>query len=101
MNTKELVTSISPVFKAKVSPAFTELLPDQYRFISADTFFKIKEYCAPDCKSKGCFDRYHCYWYNVKLMEKYGPWNKIPKNYIVGSEMCESFINKEQMYVDY
>jgi len=101
MCTRDIVYCISPVFKAKVSPAFAHLLSDQYRFISADTYFKIKEYCASDCKSKGCFDRYHCYWYNVEEMERYGAWNKLPKGYVIGGEMCESFINKELMYVDY
>lgn len=101
MNNREIVTCISPIFKAKVPKSFSELLPDQYRFISAETYFRIKEYCAPHCTSKGCFDRYHCFWYNAQLMESRGPWNKIPKDYIIGGEMCESFIDKERMYVDY
>lgn len=98
---KEAITCIAPVFKGKLTPAFANLLPDQYRFISAETYFRIKEYCAPYCNSKGCLDRYHCFWYHPEISEPNKPWNKIPKNYIVGSEMCESFINKEEMYVNF
>lgn len=100
MTSKEIVTCIAPVFKARVPATFSEMLPDQYRFISADTYFRIKEYCAPYCNSKGCFDRYHCFWYHPEISEPHGPWNHVPKKYTVGSEMCESFINKEEMYVN-
>lgn len=98
MTTKEVVTCVAPVLKAKVPLSFAQILPDQYRFISADTYFRIKEYCAPYCLSKGCFDRYHCYWYNAEKAEPNGPWNRIPAKYIIGSEMCESFIDKDKMY---
>lgn len=44
------------------------------------------------CRKKGCMDRYHCYLYTL-LAEKDGPFNKIPKDYIVGSEHCGRFVN--------
>lgn len=44
------------------------------------------------CKKIGCMDRYHCYFYDINC-ELSGPFNKIPKDYVVGSEKCTRFVN--------
>ena len=71
---------------------------DEYKFISKDIYNKIKEYEAPYCKDKGCFDRYHCYFYHKEQTEKEGAWNQVPQSHIIGDEECVSFINKFNMY---
>lgn len=44
------------------------------------------------CVKRGCMDRYHCYFYDMEC-EPSGPFNKIPKDYVVGSEKCTRFVN--------
>jgi hypothetical protein len=76
-----------------VPERFREQLPDNAQFISQQTFVRLRK--NPFfCKSKGCWDRYACFRYDVNL-EKDGPWNKIPKDYVIGGEECGSFINKK------
>ena len=44
------------------------------------------------CIAKGCLDRYHCYRYQYQNEFDKEPYNKVPKNWIVGSERCPAFI---------
>lgn len=48
---------------------------------------------AGECKSVGCWDRYHCIWYDPKK-EINGPFNIIPNDAYPGIEECPAFINK-------
>lgn len=59
--------------------------------IDYSTFCRLRrtEYT---CKMKGCFDRYSCLWYHTED-EHDEPWNKIPDDWVLGSEQCESFFN--------
>lgn len=82
------------VLRGRIPKHFQTQIPNQYKFISRDTYHRFMGYEAEMCMLKGCFDRYHCVWYNPAIAEPDGPWNTIPKNYQIGSEDCPSFINK-------
>lgn len=85
--------------KIAVIPArFHSFIPDQYRFITLDTYKRIKSWKGTTCRAKGCWDRYRCHWYNKETVECNKPWNKLPPGYYPGIEKCESFIDKETMY---
>lgn len=75
---------------------FKSKLPDTARFISKQTFQKLQNNPFK-CKAKGCWDRYHCFRYDLSIEEKSGAWNAIPEKHIVGQEECESFINKNEL----
>lgn len=78
---------------------FKKDLQDTAAFITKDAFAKIKRHDGGLCQAKGCWDRYHCYWYNLELESNQQPYNVIPKSHVVGGEECESFINKNEVYV--
>lgn len=82
------------VLRGTVPPQFYNVLPDQYKFITKEEYGRIFHYNAEMCISKGCFDRYHCIWYRPDIAEPDEPWNTIPTDYIIGSENCPSFVNK-------
>lgn len=81
-----------------VPPQFKSVLPDRYRFITKEAFVRIQQYRGTQCLCRGCWDRYYCFWYNRSEAEPHGAWNKVPKDYVIGGEKCESFINKNTMY---
>ena len=84
-------------FQGEIPKHFLPLFPDTAKIISRQMYFKIKK-CQKwfKCNRIGCYDRYHCYWYHQEIMEPDGKaWNKVPKNWVVGGELCPSFLNKE------
>ncbi len=85
----------SLILRGTIPPQFSTAIPDQYKLITKDEYCRIYRYNAEMCLSKGCFDRYHCIWYHQEISEPNGPWNTIPKNYVIGSENCPSFVNKK------
>lgn len=99
IKTGKAVSGYKPFFIGSVPDNFKEKLPDQFKFISKETYLRIVNHQGGPCMAKGCWDRYHCYWYDAKLAEPKKPWNKIPKDYQIGNELCPSFINKFYMYV--
>lgn len=82
------------ILRGSIPVQFRSLLPDQYKFITKDEYSRVYRYNAEMCLSKGCFDRYHCIWYRPEIAEPDEAWNTIPENYIIGSENCPSFVNK-------
>ena len=82
------------VLRGTIPPQFRPILPDQYKFLTKDEYCRIYRYRGQMCLAKGCFDRYHCIWYRKEVAEPNGPWNTIPKNYVIGSEDCPSFVDK-------
>ncbi len=98
MHTEEIVCNLERKVLGTVPPQFRELLPDDYRWITKNTYERILFRQYEFCDMKGCYDRYNCFWYNAEKMEADGPWNQLPKNYKPGMELCESFINKNTMY---
>ncbi len=51
------------------------------------------------CKARGCFDRYHCFRYDLTL-EKNGAFNSIPFKWNAGDEHCKFFIDLDSVYID-
>ena len=45
------------------------------------------------CYARGCLDRYRCIRYEYKTEYGKPPFNYPPRNWITGSEHCQSFIN--------
>lgn len=97
-STKELLHATQTKLIGRVPKQFEDELPTEYKFVSGDIYFRLQKYMCHHCSSKGCWDRYHCIWYNESITEPNGPWSRIPKNYHVGDEKCERFINKFTMY---
>lgn len=99
-STRNVYGCFGPILRGHIPQQFSQLLPDQYRFITQDVYQRINGFEAEMCLSKGCFDRYHCIWYNAAVAEPDEPWNIIPKNYQIGSESCPSFVNKYDLHND-
>lgn len=55
-------------------------------------FYKKMERSKHKCKAKGCLDRYHCYRYQYRLEFDKEPYNKPPRDWIVGDEHCPAFL---------
>lgn len=98
LRTGDLVYSFDYQYIADVPERFKNIFPDQFRFISESTYYLLYTRANKECLAKGCWDRYHCYWYNKDKAEPNNPWNTIPHYHKVGDEGCESFINKDTMY---
>lgn len=85
-------------FQGNVPEDFRSELPDTAKFITKQAYTKIQMHPYFRCTSKGCWDRYHCFWYDASI-ETNGPWNVIPPSHRIGGEYCESFLNKNNVYV--
>lgn len=68
------------------------------KIITYELFKKLERKKRFSCRAIGCYDRYHCYWYDKELREPNGPWNEIPERHKVGDEHCQSFLDKETMF---
>lgn len=97
LNNGNVIRSRNVWHQGEIPLHLRELLPDTARFISRTAYYKIKNQPLFKCKSKGCWDRYHCFWYDID-MEVDGPWNEIPNTHKVGDECCESFLDKIIVY---
>lgn len=89
--------SNNAIYQGDVPSQFKTLLPDTARWITKAAYYRIKMHPFFECKSKGCWDRYHCYWYDP-ASEIDGPWNEIPEEYQIGDEGCESFLHKSNVF---
>lgn len=98
VNTKNVLVGNNLIFRGTIPCAFQSELPDQFKLITQDEYLRIYGYGGDKCLSKGCFDRYHCIWYRPDIAEPIEPWNTIPDNYEIGSELCPSFVNKIRIY---
>lgn len=81
----------------KIPERFNEILSDEGQFIARKLYYRLRDNVGHNCQMKGCYDRYHCYYYHPELTEPDGPWNKIPANYQPGWEGCPLFINKTEI----
>ena len=81
----------------QIPELFVSTFPDTARFITPKAYQKIVQHPFFKCKAKGCWDRYHCFWYDMTL-EVDGPWNKIPSSHKIGDEYCQSFLNVNEVY---
>lgn len=85
-------------FQGIVPERFKEQLPDTARFITKTAYYKIRENVNFHCNKKGCWDRYNCFFYHKEEMERNGAWNQIPESHKPGSEGCELFLNKDNVF---
>lgn len=78
----------------KIPKKFIKKFPNTGTFVPWSTARIIKANQGHKCFRKGCWDRTHCHWYK-------GPegWNKIPKNYVLGGEMCPIFVDKTKFKI--
>ena len=97
-NDGTVIRSNNIVRLGMVPEKFRKFLPDTARFITKNAYYRIDAHPYFVCKSKGCWDRYHCFWYDMSL-EKDGPWNVIPEDHVMGGECCESFLDKDNTYI--
>lgn len=100
LKTKEVYNAIGLASVGKIPERFIGQVQNTHKFITREEYIRIQGYDAEVCLSKGCFDRYHCVWYNAAIAEPAEPWNKIPKNYKIGSENCPSFVDKNVLHND-
>ncbi len=62
-------------------------------FINEREYKMIRRYGLFSCKGTTCLDRYTCTWYDIENMEKNGPVNTIPKDWVDGGERCRTYLN--------
>lgn len=82
----------------KIPDAFLSCFKTEAAIVPRDIYIRAKNNQGHKCLMKGCYDRYHCFFYNADEVETAGPWNNIPKNYQVGWEQCPIFINKTELF---
>lgn len=85
-------------YQGKVPLHFREQLPDTAKFITEQAYNQINKNMNFQCRAKGCWDRYNCFWYRIEIEKEKGPWNLVPDDHIPGEEHCESFIDKDKIY---
>lgn len=83
--------------QGEIPQRFREALPDTAKFITRTAYYKVKNQPCFQCQAKGCWDRYHCFWYNIS-QEIGEPWNIIPNDHKIGEECCEIFLDKSKVY---
>lgn len=86
--------------QGEIPERFRSQLPNTARFITRRAYDKIKNNIYFTCNKKGCWDRYHCYFYDPEQEKANGAWNTIPDNYVVGSEGCELFLDKNKTFIE-
>lgn len=97
LNNKDVMRSNNVQLLGDVPAYFKQSNPDTAQFITGKAYKIIKNHPFFKCQSKGCWDRYHCYWYD-ESNEINGPWNVIPQKHKIGDECCEIFLNKTEVY---
>ena len=98
VGTSEVYTVTGMILRGMIPARLSQLVPDQYKFITRDEYRRVVGFNAEMCLSKGCFDRYHCLWYRADIAEPDEPWNIVPTDYRIGGENCPSFIDKSKFY---
>lgn len=78
--------------KGHVPKQFLDKLKDTAIFIPREVYEPLTIRKAT-CENKGCYDRYHCFFYDFRIEYDKGPFNKIPKDWITGNEYCRAFAN--------
>lgn len=73
-------------------------LPDTMREITARAYTALSRHNRK-CIAKACFDRYHCFRYNMEV-EADGPYNIVRDTWVVGGERCRDFLDKDKVYID-
>lgn len=81
----------------KVPKFFLPSFPDTLIEITQKAYKKLNR-TNIKCQARGCYDRYHCFRYNLEL-ESNGkkPFNIVPSNWKIGEEHCRYFINMTEI----
>lgn len=77
---------------------FAETFPTTAHYVSHKLYRTMSGFEGTKCRKRGCYDRYHCFFYDISIEAAHGPWNEIPKDYQPGWEDCPSFINKHTIF---
>lgn len=99
-NDGTVIRSNNVWFQGNIPDRFKDRFPNTARLITRNAYTKLKDNVLFRCDRKGCFDRYHCFFYHADEIEKNGAWNKVPANHVVGSEECELFLNKDKIFIN-
>lgn len=83
-----LIGNVPEAFRKELSDTAIEITNQAFAVLSRRRI---------ECRDKGCFDRYQCIYYNNSREELTGPYNKIPENWVPGSENCNSFLSEEEL----
>lgn len=86
----EIVSSTELYNYGHIPLRFIHLFPNTADFIGGSLLRKLRNNGCFSCKRLGCWDRLHCIWFR----EEQTDWNPIPKDHVVGEEMCPMFVNK-------
>ena len=78
--------------KGEVPAQYKDKLKDTAIFIPREIYEPLTRRRAV-CENKGCYDRYHCFFYDFRIEYDTGPFNKIPRDWIIGNEYCKAFAN--------
>ena len=98
-NDKTLVRTNNAITVGRIPERFREKLPNTARLVKRKTWNLLKKNGGTKCSNKGCWDRYHCFFYDLDTEKENGPWNIVPNNHKVGSEKCPIFVNKDAIYI--
>lgn len=78
-------------FRDKLKPTLTEITEKAYKQLTRND--KL-------CQARACFDRYHCFRYNIALEKEDGPYNTVPQNWRIGNEHCGFRIDPSEILTD-
>lgn len=82
--------------QGEIPERFRSIFPDTAKFIPWNLYCRLSSRQWFKCQRKGCYDRYHCYWYHPELTEPNGEaWNQIPNDWKIGGELCPNFVNRD------
>ncbi len=87
-------------FQGNIPERFKDKFPNTARAITRSAYTKLKDNVLFKCDRKGCFDRYHCFFYHADEIEKNGAWNEVPANHVIGGEECELFLDKDKIFIN-
>lgn len=72
-------------FKSEFKTTAIEISLNTYRRLTKDN---------RKCKARACFDRYHCFRYDLALEDDdMGAYNSVPTNWVPGDEHCKYFMD--------
>ena len=80
----------------KVPERFRTSLPDNAVEITRRAYRTLSKRRIM-CNDIGCLDRYTCVFYDKTIEENNEPFNKVPENWVEGSEFCKSFLSEGEL----
>lgn len=96
--TGEAIKANSLVNYGTVPEQFLDRLPNEGAYVNYHVYRRALLNHGHNCMKRGCYDRYHCFYYHPEIAEPDGPWNVIPSNHKAGWEECPLFIDKSKIF---